>query len=60
MNSMRDILLKHVRAIYQDWHHCGLSAKDAKAMKLEVGRLCDVCEDYAKIKVDDIIKDIMK
>ena len=57
---MRDILLKHVRAIYQDWHHCGLSAKDAKAMKLEVGRLCDVCEDYAKIKVDDIIKDIMK
>jgi hypothetical protein len=43
-----------IRAIYSMNHACRLSIKDAKAMKLKPGRLCDICEDLVKAHMQDI------
>lgn len=48
------IVRAHIEAIFGDWHVCRLSKKDAKAMKLKPGTVCDYCRDGINAQMKSI------
>jgi hypothetical protein len=59
MNAAESMVVEEtIRAVYSMNHACRLSIKDAKAMKLKPGRLCDTCEELVKAHMQDIAESI--
>lgn len=50
----RQVVQQHIEGIFQNWHVCALNKRDAKAMGLKEGRLCDDCRASVKAAMGSI------
>ncbi len=48
--KQRERVTREIESVYQEWHLCALNAREAKAMGLKEGRLCDGCRDGVKAR----------
>lgn len=46
---------QEIRAIFNSFHACALSRKDAATLGLAAGRLCDNCEDSVRAHADSLV-----
>jgi hypothetical protein len=51
-----DIVREEIRNIFNSWHVCKLSKKEAKENNVLPGSLCDMCEDSVRMHMANIRK----